>query len=113
MFLMTEKTIQSIQVMPLALMLACIGAAIGLIVGVFYALFFGAIFSMIPSTAQTGVDLTFLRVIFGVGAIIVMPIMGFIGGLIQGLLYAFLYNVLAPRIGGVRLRFKEDNQPPQ
>ena len=110
---MTEKTIQSIPVMPLALMLACIGAVIGLIIGVFYALFFGTIFSLIPSTAQTGVDLAFLRVIFGVGALIIMPVLGFIGGLIQGLLYAFLYNVLAPRIGGVRLRFKEDNQPPE
>jgi hypothetical protein len=99
--------------MPLALTLACIGAVIGLIIGVFYALFFGAIFSLISSAAQTRVDMTFLRVIFGVGALIIMPVIGFVGGLIQGLLYAFLYNVLAPRIGGIRLRFREDNQPPQ
>jgi len=99
--------------MPVALMAACIGAVIGLIIGIFYALFFGALFSLIPSTAQTGVDLGFLRVIFGVGAIIIMPIMGFIGGLIQGALYAFLYNLLAPRIGGIRLRFKEETQPQQ
>ncbi len=110
---MTERTIQSIPVMPFALMLACIGAIIGLIVGVFYALFFGAIFSLIPSTTPTGVDLTFFKLIFGVGAILVMPILGFIGGLIQGLLYAFLYNLLAPRIGGIRLRFKEELQPRQ
>ncbi len=110
---MNEKTIQSIPVMPVALMLACISAVIGLIIGIFYALFFGALFSLIPSTAQTGIDLSFLRIIFGVGAIIVMPILGFIGGLIQGLLYAALYNFLAPRIGGIRLRFKEDNQSPQ
>ena len=113
MFNLSEKTIQSIPVMPFALMLACIGAVIGLIIGVFYALFFGALFSVIPSTAQTGIDLSFLRIIFGIGAIIVMPIVGFIGGLIQGLLYAVLYNFLAPRIGGIRLRFKEDKLPPQ
>ena len=110
---MNEKTIQSIPVMSFAMMLACIGAIIGLIVGVFYAIFFGAIFSAIPSTTQTGVNLDFLKIIFGVGAIIIMPIFGFIGGLIQGFLYATLYNFLAPRIGGIKLRFKEENQPQQ
>jgi hypothetical protein len=42
-----------------------------------------------------------------------MPIAGFIGGLIQGLIIAVLYNLLAPRIGGIRLRFKEDSTVPQ
>lgn len=110
---MNEKTIQSIPIMPFALMLACIGAAMGLIVGIFYALFFGALFSMIPSPTPSGIDLTLFRVLFGAGALIIMPILGFVGGLIQGLLYAALYNFLAPRIGGIRLRFKEENQPSQ
>ena len=110
---MTEKTIQRIPVLPLALMLACIGAIIGLIVGIFYAIFFGAIFSMFPSGTQNGIDLTFLKIIFGVGALVIMPIFGFIGGLVQGFLYAFLYNFLAPRIGGIRLRFKEETQTQQ
>ena len=108
---MTEKTIQAIPVMPIALMLACIGAIIGLIIGIFYALFFGAVFSMIPDGTQSGVNMNLLKVIFGAGAIVIMPIFGFIGGLIQGFLYAFLYNFLAPRIGGIRLRFKEEPQP--
>ncbi|MEM2130145.1 MAG: hypothetical protein QXZ70_06065 [Candidatus Bathyarchaeia archaeon] len=108
---MVEKTIQSIPVMPFALMLACISAVIGLIVGIFYALFFGTLFSMIPSTTSTGINLQLFRVIFGAAALIVMPILGFVGGLIQGLLYAVLYNFLAPRIGGIRVRFKEDQQP--
>ena len=46
-------------------------------------------------------------VLFGVGAIIIMPIIGFIGGLIQGVIGAVLYNFIAPRIGGIKLRFKE------
>jgi hypothetical protein len=105
---MTEKTIQSVPVMPFALMLGCIGAVFGLILGIFYALFFGAIFSLIPSTPQVDIDLSLLRLIFGVGALVIMPIIGFVGGLLQGLLYAGLYNLLAPRIGGIKLRFKED-----
>jgi hypothetical protein len=105
---MTVKTIQSVPVMPFALMLGCIGAVFGVIFGIFYALFFGAIFSLIPSTTQIGIDLNLLRLFFGVGALVIMPIAGFAAGFIQGLLYAVLYNLLAPRIGGIKLRFKED-----
>jgi hypothetical protein len=110
---MNEKTIQSIPLMPFALMLACISAVIGLIIGIIYALVFSAIFSAIPSTVPTtGIDLSFFQILFGAGAIIMGPILGFIGGLIQGLVYAALYNFLAPRIGGIKVRFKEESPPP-
>jgi uncharacterized membrane protein len=107
---MEEKTIQAIPAMPFALMIACIAAVIGLIVGIIYAVAFSAIMSLIPTT--TGIDLTGLGVLFGVGAIIIMPIICFIGGLIEGLIIAVIYNFLAPRIGGIKLRFKEGGQPP-
>ena len=109
---MNEKTIQSIPVMPFALMLACISAIIGLIIGIIYALVFSAIFSAISTIPSTGINLSFLQVLFGAGSIILGPILGFIGGLIQGLVYAALYNFLAPRIGGVKVRFKEESPPP-
>lgn len=114
---MGEKTIQSIRVMPLAMMSGLIGAVIGLIIGIFYALVFGAMFSAIPaSTGTTGVSFDFgwLSILFGLGAIIIMPGIGFVGGLIQGVLVAVLYNFFAPRIGGIKLRFKEESHaPPQ
>jgi hypothetical protein len=111
---MGEKTIQSIPVMPFAMMLGVISAVIGLIIGVIYALVFGALISAIPATTTTGViNFGWLGVLFGVGAIIIMPILGFIGGLIQGVIVAVLYNFLAPRIGGIRIRFKEESMPPQ
>ena len=113
---MGEKTIQSIPVMPFAMMLGIISAVIGLIIGIIYAFVFGAIISAVPATtATTGVvNFGWLSVLFGVGAIITMPILGFIGGLIQGVIVAVLYNFLAPRIGGIRIRFKEESyMPPQ
>jgi hypothetical protein len=113
---MGERTIQSIPVMPFAMMIGVISAVIGLIIGIFYALVFGAIISAIPATSTTTgvVDFGWLSVLFGVGAIIIMPILGFIGGLIEGVIVAVLYNFLAPRIGGIKLRFKEESDvPPQ
>ena len=113
---MGEKTVQSIRVMPFALMMGVMSAIIGLIVGVIYAVVFGAIMSGIslPPDTTGFVNLSWLGVLFGVGAIIIMPILAFVGGLINGVVIAVLYNFLAPRIGGIRIRFKEEsNVPPQ
>ncbi len=114
---MEEKTIQSVPIMPFALMAACVMAVIGLIVGIVYAVTFGALFNYLISlptmpALPSGLNLGWFSVIFGVGAIIIMPIMFFIIGLIQGLIVAAVYNFLAPRIGGIRVRIKEENRPP-
>ena len=108
-----EKTIQKIPVMPFALMLGCIGAVIGIIVGIFYAVVFGALFSAILSNIPATVggympNSGILGLFFGVAAVVIMPIVMFVGGLIQGALMAFVYNFLAPRIGGIKIQFKED-----
>lgn len=42
--------------------------------------------------------------IFAVLIPIFAVIGGFIGGFIQGLIIAVLYNFLAPRIGGIKIR---------
>jgi hypothetical protein len=110
---MEEKTIQSIPIMPFALMYACISAIIGLIIGIFYAVVFGAILASVPSSTTGGFSLGWLSIFFGVGAIVVVPIVSFIGGLIMAAIIALLYNFLAPRIGGVKVRFKEDRPTPQ
>jgi hypothetical protein len=108
---MEEKTIQSIPVMPFALMYACISAIIGIVIGIFYAIIFGVIFAYIPSTTTTTPIPSWFSIFLGVGAIIVVPIMSFVGGLIMAAIIALLYNFLAPRIGGVKVRFKEDYRP--
>jgi hypothetical protein len=75
-----EKTIQNIPAVPFALMMGAILAVIGLIMGIIFALVFGSIMSMVPTGGL--VDLTGFSILFGLGAIIIMPIGGFIGGLI-------------------------------
>lgn len=45
---------------------------------------------------------------FGLALIIVYPILGVIFGFIGGLLTAWIYNLVADRIGGVQLEFDQD-----
>jgi hypothetical protein len=105
---MEERTIQSIPVMPFALMYACISAAIGFVMGIFYALLFGGIFANVSSSTTSNLNLGWLSLFVGVGAVIVMPVFLFVSGLITAAITALLYNFLAPRIGGVKVRFKEE-----
>jgi len=107
---MDERTIQSIPVMPFALMYGCISAVIGFFIGIFYALLFGAIFASVPYST-TGINLGWLSLFVGVGSVILMPIISFVTGLIMAAIVALLYNFLAPRIGGVKVRFKEEASP--
>jgi len=102
-----EKTIKYIPVVSVALMLGLISALIGLIMGIIFALSFGAIMPSIPTTIEV-FDTNLFRILFGVGSIVLMPVMGFVGGFIQGAIIAVLYNFLAPRIGGIKLQFKEE-----
>jgi FtsH-binding integral membrane protein len=108
---MEERIIQSIQVMPFALMYACISAAIGFVMGIFYALLFGGIFASVSPPTTSSLNLGWLSVFVGIGAVIVMPIILFVSGLIIAAITALLYNFLAPRIGGVKVRFKEEAPP--
>ncbi len=102
---MEEKTIEAIPAIPLALMLGAINAVIGFVFGIIFAIFSAAITSLLPSGSG-------LVVVFGLWSIIAMPIIGFIAGFIQGLIFAVVYNFLAPRIGGIKLRFKSESPPP-
>jgi hypothetical protein len=84
-------------------MYACISSAIGLIIGLFYAVAFGSIFAAINNAASAPINLGFLGLFFGVAAIVVVPIISFIAGLIMGLIIAALYTFL--RLESVESRF--------
>ena len=107
------KTISHVPIVPFALMLGVISTVIGLISGIIVALLFGSLPSVIPHTATDEfIALEWFRILFSIGSIIIMPIVGFAGGFIQGVIYAALYNFLAPKIGGIQLRFKTEEQTP-
>jgi hypothetical protein len=101
------KTIKSIPIIPYALMMALISAVIGLIIGIIYAVIFGSIIASVPTTTPY-FNFNWLSILFGVGSIIIMPILTFAAGFIGGVIFAGLYNFLAPRIGGIKLNFEEE-----
>ncbi len=98
---MEEKTIVAVSAVRLGVIWGAILAILGLIAGIIFAAVVaagGSILVTIPGMeAFTGI----------IGLIAVaMPIVGLIGGFIQGLIIAALYNLLAPRTGGIKLRFE-------
>jgi hypothetical protein len=75
-----------------------ISAAFGLLAGCIIAL--GSLMSLgFADTSDAGV----LAPMFGIGAVVFLPIFYGVMGLIAGALGAVLYNVFAGMVGGVRI----------
>lgn len=79
---------------------------VGLVSYAFLGLFFGAIFSLFALAAAPFArpgSSHFLGLLFGVGAIIILPIFyGIIGG-IAAALGAVIYNLVAGLVGGLEI----------
>lgn len=97
---MEERTIRAIPPVPLALMMGAISGVVTFIAAIIFAVLWLPYFTF---SAELPLGMGW---IFGLGAmmIIIMPIAGFIIGFIQGLIAAVVYNFLAPRIGGIKVR---------
>ncbi|MCK5628550.1 hypothetical protein KAI12_03705 [Candidatus Bathyarchaeota archaeon] len=104
--------IKKIPAVQLGKVMGVIGAVIGLIVGILVAIisiigskavldFITAIF---PAYEGNLIRYSFL---FGVGAIVVLPLITFAVLFINGWIIAVIYNFVAPRIGGIKLGFEE------
>jgi hypothetical protein len=84
-------------------------AAAGLLIGIFFSLI-----SLVAGSlaAAAGDDSGLFGALFGVGAIILLPIfygaIGFVGGAIG----AWLYNVVAGWVGGIEVEFDSGPTPP-
>lgn len=96
------KEISSIKIVPFTLMSSTISAILAFISGVILALILGIIVAFLP--APLGGLLAGLSATL----IIARTILVFLMGLSIGFLSVLLYNLLAPRVGGVKLAM-EDN----
>ena len=92
--------IKKIGVLSLGKISAVLYAIIGLIFGVFMA--FVSLAGAAFSQSTTGM----FGMVFGVGAIVLLPIFYGVMGFVVGLLTALLYNLIANWIGGLELEIE-------
>jgi hypothetical protein len=95
--------IKRVWVWPAARMAGTLYATIGLIVGLLVAVasLVGAAFAPMAHD-QTGLPPWF-GALFGVGAIVILPIFYGIIGLVGGAISAGLYNLFAGLVGGIQI----------
>lgn len=86
---------KSFDVVAMGKIYAVIGAIMGVIMGIMMAAF-GAMMTAVPGVAGIGVG-------FGLLSIIILPIMYAIGGFIMGIITAFIYNIVAGWVGGIKV----------
>jgi hypothetical protein len=84
------------------LSVAKIGALFGLVMGIVWGIFYGML-----AAAMLGRFAPGFGAMGGIALLIIMPVCGIIMGFIMGAVHAFLYNVFAGWVGGIRLEFKE------
>jgi len=98
--------LKQIGVLSLARMLGGLYAAIGLIIGVFFSIasaIGGLAASMAANTEEAAGAA--IALMFGVGAIIFVPLMYGAMGFIGGAFAALLFNLLAGVFGGIEMTF--------
>jgi hypothetical protein len=109
---MEGEEVKSIPVVSYALIMACISAILTFILGLYVGLAGAPVLSLasaiIPQlTDATGAFVAMFGGIWAVFWIILMPILVFIFSFIGMALYALFYNIIIPKVGGVKLIFAE------
>jgi hypothetical protein len=82
----------------------------------FIALIFGGLLTLLSVLGVTlnpgGGNGGIMALAFGVGAIIIFPIVYFVCGLIGGILFALFYNVIAKVLGGIQFEVELTPEAP-
>ena len=94
--------LKRVGVMSVAKIIAVLSAIVGLIEGIVFAGLGSVLSGSMLGGILSGTPLGMLGV-FGYAAIIIFPVAGAISGFIEGAIGAFLYNLVAARIGGIEM----------
>jgi len=94
--------IKNAKIVPFTLMSSSISAILAFIGGILFAIMAGILVALLPA------PLGGLLAGLGVAAIIAYPILTFLTGLWVVFLSVLLYNLLVPRVGGVKLAMEEN-----
>ena len=111
---MALKTIKSVDTMSVAKLYGALMAAVGFIVSALIALFYGVIFGGIGmlgmmaggSSAATGMVVMVIGIVMLVVMVAAITLMYGVIGFITGAVGAYLYNLAAGRIGGIKIELE-------
>ncbi len=95
---MAMRTIRGVGVLSVAKIYGALSAGMGLLIGLGLA----AISTIGAGFADNALP-PFMSALFGVGAIVILPIFYGVMGLVVGAVGAALYNVFAGTVGGVQI----------
>ncbi|MDH3628421.1 MAG: hypothetical protein OES25_12325 [Acidobacteriota bacterium] len=95
--------LKSLGVLSCAKITGALYAVLGLIGGAFFALFSLLGAGVAASQSDGG---AFIGMLFGVGAIIFLPLFYGVMGFVMGALTAFVYNIVAGFAGGVEMELE-------
>lgn len=91
------KEIKSVKIVPFTFMTSWIAAITGLIVALIILLFSGIIAAILPA------NLSGLVAGLGIASIVILPIGGFLTNIVWAFVTAWIYNLLVPKVGGIKL----------
>ncbi len=100
-----KKVLKRVDVLSCGKVMGMMYTAVGLIAGIFFALFASCAGALNPVGDQTVAGLA--GMIFGVGAIVLMPILYGVLGFFGGMIMALMYNVTARLAGGIEFEVGE------
>ncbi len=93
------KEIKHIRAAPFTLMSSSIHAILAFIAAILIILFFGSLAALIPGASMFAAFIALL----GLAIIILYPLTAFFWNILAAFVMALLYNLLAPKVGGIKL----------
>jgi hypothetical protein len=93
------KEITSVRIVPFTLMSSSVSAVLGLLYAIILLIVFGLVALFVPEVGQVAGLLASL----GVALIIALPVATFFFSVLSSFVMALIYNLLVPRIGGIKL----------
>jgi Transmembrane domain of unknown function (DUF3566) len=101
---MATTTLRRIEPLSAGKVVAMVDGFIGLIAGIIFALFalMGMSIGAMAQSENSGMP-AFFGAFFGVGAVIILPLLYACMGFIVGLISAAIYNLVAGWVGGIQV----------
>ena len=98
---MDLKEIKSIEIVPFTLMTSSVNAVWAFIYAIFLVILGIIVFALSPTPANEAV------IGFYIASIVSSPVLSFIAGVLQSFLFALIYNLLVPKLGGIKLGLED------